>query len=357
MSGRYSSWIWLIAALIILGAISALSTEPPPLPPLEARSAQPDGGLAANLWLRRIGRSVGIAHAPDTRTFPHNATVLLLTPQPSLSRGQARQLLAWTRRGGRLVVATEGDSAFPLLGLMGLDVVPGVGAGVRVVQPLLSAPPTGRLAGDTATVLAGEPRGATVVAGGDGAVLLYRPLGRGAVWLLTARDLLDNAHLGRADNRRLLLNLVGSGRPVIFEEYQPAVPAGGSGGWLTDTVWGAALLFALAAVVLYRWLSGLRLGPARPAPEEQSRLTSEYVTSLAGLLQEARCRTDILGIYQQGLRRAVAERCGDLDRLGPDRRAEAERLLAPASNLSEEDLRTQVAAILAFEDRLRRERV
>ncbi|HZU13093.1 MAG TPA: DUF4350 domain-containing protein [Chloroflexota bacterium] len=352
---RFSSWILLAAALLVLGALSALSAPAAPLPPLATASAQPDGALAAYLWLSRIGRPVRVDRGFDVRRLSRGATLLILTPQPSLREQQDQQLRAWVLRGGHLVLASEGDSAGRFLARLGISVVPGLGGTVHVDQPVLD-PPVRRLAGSGAAVVVGEPAGGVVASTADGPVLLYRPMGHGILWLLTDRTPLENARLGVADNRRLLLNLVGPRRPVIFEEYQPSA-AGGGTGWMTNTAWGAAFLFALLTAVLYRWLSGLRLGPPLLAADQAPRRTAEYVTSLASLMREAGRRADILSMYQEALRRTILERLGGVDRLDEGRRAAVESLLAPATSVSDRELTERARAILAEEERLRSERV
>jgi len=355
MIRRFAPWLVLLLLLAIAAVVSLLTAQPSNLPPLDTGNAKPDGGLAAYLWMERIDRSVTVDTGLDIRSWPGHGALLLLTPQSALSKSQARGITAWVRDGGSLVLATEGDSANTLVGMLGISVVPAEPARVRIVQPLLLAPPARSLAGTADFVVTGDPRAAVVATSVEGPVLLYRPLGRGTVWLLTARELLDNAHLGKRANRRLLLNLVDQNRPVIFEQYQPAVPLAGSNSWLTTTVWGAALLFLVAVAILYRWLSGLRLGPALPPQESMPRVAAEYVTSLAGLLRQARRRGDVLRMYQQGLERIVVERFGSIENTG--RRDELDRLLTPATNLSEQDLIDHTAAIVECEDLLRRERV
>jgi len=349
MIERYSPWIVLIAALLALAGLSVLSMKPAPAPPLDAGSASPDGGLAANLWLQRIGRSVTIERGPGVESPPARTALLLLTPQPAMTGKEATALLHWTRQGGVLVVATEGDSAGALLARLGVGVAPGEGL-VHLVQPLV--PAMRRLAGSAPTMFTGKLRG-TVVASAGSPVLVYRTWGHGIIWLLSARSLLDNAHLGRAGNRRLLLGLIGR-RAVVFDQYQPALAVSTSN-WLTNSVWGIALLFALAVFILYRWLTGFRLGPALPSPEQQPRLSSEYVHSLAALLREAGRRGDVLRVYQRELERVVIERYGGVESV--PRRVEVEQLLAPVDRLSEADLVRSVTAIVECEEIVRKQRV
>jgi hypothetical protein len=286
---------------------------------------------------------------------------MILNPNAQLSRRQAAQVLGWVQRGGRVVLATEDVSGSPLLQALGVVLVLAANQDVRVSQPFLLAPPVARVDGLASIVIAGYARNGAALSTNGGQVLAPERRGAGLVWVLTAPELLDNAHLARADNRRLLLNLVGNpGSVVAFDEASPAAASQSAPtNWLTDTAWGIALLFALAVLVLYRWLSGWRLGPPVVRLQDRHRLASEYVVSVAGLLQRAHQRADVLQIYQQGLRRSLAERFGasDIRQVEAAGGAELAPLLEPPHSLSEEQLRQRVADIVECDERLRRVRV
>jgi hypothetical protein len=181
------------------------------------------------------------------------------------------------------------------------------------------------------------------------------------VWLLTAPELLANQRIAHAENRRLLLNLVGpAGVTVRFDEAQPPPAAPASTDWLTQTAWGIAFLFALAILVLYRGLSGVRLGPPVAPLLSSTRPATEYVVSMAGLLRRAHRRADVLRRYQQALRRTIAERTGSSDNLSAlddDTQTGVKRLLATPSELTEDELLRRAADIVQCEEELRRTRV
>lgn len=357
---RYSSWIWLLGSLIVVAVLSTITAgQPAQAPPLSARSPQPEGALALYLWLERAGYQVRRDHGTTVGGLPTTrSTMMILTPQ-RVSETQAREVLHWTRRGGRTVLAGYGDSNNPLLAALELRLVPIDRARVHIVQPLLLSPPASQLYADTDTVLAGIPPGAVVATTDLGPALLYVPYGSGAFWVLTSPNVLDNAHIASGDNRRLALNLAGSrGTSVAFEEFSKGSSPSGSG-WLTTSVWGVAFLFVLFVLLLYRWLSGWRLGPPLPSPTTRLRPASEYVVSLANLLQRARRRRDVLTIYRRGLRRAIADRYGteDLSHLQSAQRAEVERLLTSGDRPSEDALIQQIAAIVECEENVRARRV
>jgi hypothetical protein len=109
-------------------------------------------------------------------------------------------------------------------------------------------------------------------------------------------------------------------------------------------------------VVLYRWLAGWRLGPPVVPLHERHRPLTEYVESLGGLLRRAHKRTEIIQIYQRGLRRALTERFGDAApaELPAGLHADVEELLAPPTSLSEDQLLHRASQIIEAEDELRK---
>ena len=369
----HSAWIWLIGALaLVVGIQFASSDRPSTAPRLSVRSAGPDGALAAYLWLQRIGyhpvRETG-AGLGLGRLRPGRDTLVFLQYGLPVSAGQVSRALSWADSGGRLVVGTDGVTAPAILDELHVAVLPANLADIRVVQPLLLQPPVAALQG-TAEVALGA-LGATSPVTSDGSPVLQRiSRGRGEIWLLSAPLMLSNAAIAMKDNRRLLLNLVGApGSTVAFDEYNGGVaatqtsPSGGgggggpssSGGWFTGTAWGAGLLFLAAVLILYRWLSGWRLGPAIIPLSDQHRPLTEYVTSVGGLLQRARKRDDVLRTYQVELQRLVTRRYGADERnIDPDRRERLERLLQPFDHLTDEELIRRATGIAQFEEEWRK---
>lgn len=365
--GRYRGWLALALALIVVGILSALDVRQSaaPLPSLSVRNAGPQGGRGLFLWLERIGYRVQMQTDSNMQVQglrPGRDTFVVMAVGTDLSAGQSQSALRWVRAGGDLVLVTQGDTAPELLDALSLTVNGTLPGRVRVTQPLLLAPPVATLDGTASFTVADTPNAVVAAATDYGAVLLRLQEGSGTIWLLTAPDLLVNGEIARAENRRLLLNLVGrAGATVRFDEAAattaPANPS--QPDWLTGTSWGVALLFALAVLLLYRGLSGIRLGPPVVPFAARHRPTTEYVISLAGLLRRAHKRAEILRRYQQSLRRIVVERLGgdDVSSLDPQQGARVERLLAPPAAMSEDDLLRRAADIVECEEELRRTRV
>ncbi len=358
-----SSWVWLSFAVIVVAGLSAISANraKPPLP-LDVTSVKPDGALALYRWLERSGYQVknetnpalGLAHLRAGRdTF-------MILRETEVSSDQIGALLRWVRQGGRLVLATDPDTDERLLAALRLRVRSADPELVQVGQPLLLAPPVLTLYGSASTVVQGNGADTRVASTAEGSVLLIRRVGPGQIWLLSAPELLDNSHIARADNRRLLLNLAGApGARVSFDQAGAAATPQSQPNWLTDTNWGVAVVFGVLVLLVFRWLSGFRLGPPLIPPDDRQRPAAEYVVSIAGLLRRAHKRVEVLDRYQQSLRRALRTRYGTEDPTALDamERDRLQRLLAPAPHVTEDELLRRSAEIVEYEEELRMTRV
>ena len=357
---RYSAWIWIGLGIAVIAAADLLTAGTGEMyPPLSVQSAQPDGALALYLWLARSGYHVRRGTGPGLGGLrPGTGTLMVITPVAGLSPADTEAVLRWVAGGGRVVLVTDGSLGADLLRRLDMTVVPAPPAAIQVMQPLLLAPPTARVDGTAAAVELASTSDTVIAATADGPVLSSRRWGRGEIWICTAPALLDNAHIGRTDNRRLALNLVGpAGSAVAFDEYQPSSSSEAPSNWLFHTPWGIDILFAVTVLLLYRWLSGLRLGPPVVPLLAGQRPAAEYVVSMAGLLRRAHKRTEILHQYQRELRRILREHVAEDDDSGDRRRPQVERLLAPPGELSEKELLRRVDEIVECEEQLRRTRV
>lgn len=357
-------WLWLAAALIAVGVLSAFrASYSTGDTPLSARNARPDGALALALWLERLGYRVQVLSATPLRIgslAPRSTTLMFLTPGADVSQTDVASTLRWMRSGGRVVVAADLAGSNLVAGLRSY-VVPADALPAAVTQPLLLSPPASRLRALADMVISGDGPAAVAAGTPQGPVLALRRVGSGWAWLLTISDALQNDTIAAADNRRLALNLAGPpGSAVIFDEVAPAGrPAPPTGDWLTGSPWGISLLFGLGIILLYRLTGGWRMGPPITPLGDRHRPAAEYVVSLAGLLRRGRKRDEALSIYQRGLRRALIQRFGPdaQERLDPGARQEVERLLSSPPALGERDLLARAADIVEWEDRLRRGRV
>jgi len=359
-----SSWIWLLFAVVLVAVISAIGAFRPRAPAaLDVTSARPDGALAAYQWLQRSGYHVNAETSAslDLGLLRPRRDTFMILRQGDLSSRQVVSLLRWASAGGRIVVAIKAGAEKRLAAALGLRNEATTPALVSVDQPLLLAPPVRELDGSADSVVSGNGSDVSIASTPMGSVLLSRQVGAGRLWILSAPELFENDRIAKADNRRLFLNLAGPvGSRVSFDQAGPGAEASHSQpNWLTGTSWGVAVLFAVAMLFIFRWLSGLRLGPPVVVSQQGHRPAAEYVVSMAGLLRRAHKRTEILHQYQQSLRRALAKRYGTDAAVWQEAqdRERVNRLLAPMQRVSEQDLLRRSAEIVECEDELRKSNV
>jgi Domain of unknown function (DUF4350) len=362
---HYSAWLWLALAMLAIGVVDAVSQRgPQPAPALSANGTAGNGALALHLWLERIGNRVDVSSSdsdPCAALRPGPDVLLVLRDGADIPAGAQASCLSWARRGGRIVVATTGSTAVPLLDSLGIRVVPAPVGNVSIVQPVLLSPPVTELSGQAGAVVSTGPPFVTAAATGSGAAIVRVPVGSGDLWLLTAPELLSNQNLNQADNAALVLNLVPPGGRVLLEQYAGPSAAAGSarGDWLGAGVWGLAVIFVFFLLLAYRGLTGIRLGPAVRPLAETHRPASEFVFSMAGTLADARKRVDLLRQYQSWLRRSLRERHVDSSPTEAGRllMAEASPMLTDTERLSDTELLKRVQAMVRFGERLERTRV
>lgn len=144
-------------------------------------------------------------------------------------------------------------------------------------------------------------------------VVYHQRHGEGELVLITEPELAANGWIGRADNHRLLLNLIHYARrggPVHFDEYihgyrRPsrsplAILLHTPGGQLILALWGAVLLLLLGRAI-----------PAARIREEQvtqRRQSAEMVYAQAGLYQRAGVTGNTARALVDGLKRSVLPR-------------------------------------------------
>jgi hypothetical protein len=138
-------------------------------------------------------------------------------------------------------------------------------------------------------------------------------VGRGRVVLLADPSLLQNAHLGRADNAAFALGAAGPARrDVAFLESYHGYGKG-SGLAAIPHRWDAALLLAAAAALVFMLSRIRRFGPPEPDARDLPPPRAAYVDALATTLARTRDRQVALEALRTELRRRVAVRAG----LGP----------------------------------------
>lgn len=329
----------LVAFNMVLAGVDLASGGPAPGGPPSSSYATAPHGLAAYAdLLARHGHPVRrLRTTLDAARLDPAGTLVVADPTP-LSAHEERAVRRFVEAGGRLVAA--GRDVAPLLErvLVRAPVwAPGATTSARPVVPVPEV-------ANVALVRSGgggswEEPGASlpVLAGsgsGRGVLATVATVGGGRVVALADASVFHNALLVRADNAAFAVAVAGErGRPVAFAE---AVHGYGDADGLgaVPRRWRWALGASVAAVLVWMWSRGRRLGPpeeaARPAPPPRRAYVDAIAASLARTRQPARCVQPL----QEAARRRLAARAG----LAPDAGEEALRHAARRLGVPPEDV-------------------
>lgn len=272
-SGR-RGWAFAVGGLVLVLVLLELLGRvigPEPQGPVSSSYATNGQGLAAWSELAtRAGHPVVALRAPlGSSTLDPADTLVVLDPD-ALLRNDGQQLLAFVRRGGRLLIGGQNPDA--TLTALFPDPPGWAGSSATPAHPTRAG----------ASVLPGVT---TVAGAGDGAwtqtdgyrvlladadrqpVLMARAIGAGELLLIADASPLQNAYLADADNAQLALALTGSApRPLAFAEsvhgYGPS-----RGLSALPLAFKVALGGLALAGLLWIVARGRRLGPPDALPE------------------------------------------------------------------------------------------
>lgn len=360
----------LVVAVVALLAASAPGGRDGP--PLDPRSTGASGTKAVLDVARRLGADVRLV-APQRLDGVladrpgAGAVVLLLSDH--LGEDSRGALVSWVGDGGTVVVA---DPSSPL--------APEV-TGTSAVGPLEVSLERGDcpipVLADVERVHAPQSVLYEVAAGdracfrrrrGQGAWLVVRPEGRGAVVALGGPTALVNAQLGRGDNGLLAATLLTSQGTEPASQMAQSAPAtgsttvvvvlpgrpgeGDSGLWelVPDGVRLAAAQLALA-FLLAAWWRGRRLGDPVHEPQPVAVPASQLVAAVGRLYHGASARARAAQALRAELRRILAQRLGLPPSAPPDAVVDAlHRSAATGESPVDAGPSSRLAALLAGTD-------
>ena len=306
---------WVVMALVAAIIAAAVYFVQPrqDSPEHSSNSDAANGTSAALLFAQAIGHPIDQV----TGTFGQPATASLMfvfSPTSAYTADEAQRIRLWVRSGGVLVYAAEQgdaelDRAFavtrnPAEIQGGQDAATPVLAGVSLVA-----------GGDLVQPLEPGPEQVPMLRAPGGQTVAYiQQVGAGSVVVLADPLVLCNGYLDRADNGRLLadlLGLPGAGAPVRFDEYHHGVRLSDltPQAWVT-TPWGAGLLWLLIAVFAGLLLRGRSFGPLIPKTAEVARADAEWAVAVGQLLRRSSARAITLGLLASATERSVAARTG-----------------------------------------------
>jgi hypothetical protein len=240
------------------------------------------------------------------------------------SQGDIAALVRWVQNGGRLIWLVDQASSLGLATAALLTpseadlALPAVVKSKFAKDAAVTIAPSALTSGVRSVIGTGrlrvpfskDPNFAPLVADTSGSVVGWYPLGKGAVIIVTDESLFENGRLASADNARLAYNLATDGmKPgdtVAFEEWSHGYQAGNT--WWEILPRPFQIAFAVAASALLLALVGAawRFGPAIPLPANDERTSSEYLTSVATLLERGDAtRKAVRDLAQLALRSAA----------------------------------------------------
>ncbi len=305
-------WVLALLLALLIGGAAYIAQPREDSPEHSSTSDAANGTSAARLFAAAAGHPT--SQIIDTFAPPApSGLMFVFTPTSPYTSDDANQTANWVRQGGVLVYGSEqGDPELD----RALSVIRnGLATGhQQSANPVLDGVTT--VTGSDFVIPFGpSPAQVPILRSPEGSALGYiQKFGAGTVVVLADPIVLCNGYLDKADNGRLLsdlLGLVGSGAAVGFDEYHHGLILSDLApqAWVT-TPWGAAMLWFLVAMFVGLLLRGRRFGPIIPRPAEVARADAEWAVAVGELLRRAGARALTLGLLASASERAVAARTG-----------------------------------------------
>ena len=312
--------------------------------PASTFRAGPDGARGVYEVLARLGRPVARRRTPlfdlakNVRLRP--GLLVESDPPQELETAELAQVVAFLRRGGRVLATSEGAGVTRCAGWAPRWVRQGrredslavtdaadAGAGVSLpgvnqyLQPLAGVdnpreitPKTLRSDEDTrcATLVATGADTLVRTRSGRPVVLRLAYAGGGALVLIADDGWVRNRAWRTTDVPLVLLPLFSAGSgAIVFDEYHHGFGANGSltvalWQWLADTPAGWVFVQLAAAALLWLLVSAFRFGPAQSVIERRRRSPLEHLDALAAGLEGAGGTETAVALTLAGLRRRLS---------------------------------------------------
>jgi hypothetical protein len=307
-------WIVAAAVAIVIAAAAYLLQPHSDSPEHSSNSDAGNGASAALLFAQSMGHPTEQITGNFDPPPASESVMFVFSPTSPYTADEAQRLLEWVRIGGSLIYASEQgdpelDRAFGVTRLGGY-----ASGGVYTAAPFVEGVNT--VAGaDGVVPLDPGPTQVAFLRTPDGFAAAYlESVGAGSVYVLADPLVLCNGYLEKADNGRMLANLVstpGVSAQVAFDEYHHGLTVSDFApqSWVL-TPWGAGLLWLLVAVFVGLVLRGRRFGPLVERPAEIARSDAEWSVAVGQLLRRSSARGVTLGLLANATERAVASRTG-----------------------------------------------
>jgi hypothetical protein len=306
--------VLLGVAAVVIAAAAYLGQPHQDSPEHSSNSDAANGTSAALLFAQATGHPTSQIVNSFTLPDSNGGLMFVFTPTSPYTSDEADRTLQWVRSGGVLLYASEQgdpelDRALGVARLGGFTPV-GTDRANPVLQGVTQVAGAGYL---TPLETSADQVAVLRTSGGDIAGYIEH-IDSGIVVVLADPLVLCNGYLGKADNGRLLSDLIGLGgaaAPVAFDEYHHGLILSDLAPqpWVT-TPWGAALLWLLVAAFVGLVLRGRSFGPLIPRPVEAARADVEWAAAVGQLLRRSSARAVTLGLLASATERSVAARTG-----------------------------------------------
>lgn len=265
---------------------------------LSALNTSDSGFSLGYAYLARTGRKVAtLTHAIGHAKLEPNAVVLSAVVHPAtflLTKEEA----AFVRGGGRIVVGSM------------IQLAKSQPSKATKVFPIWKGLDSFEVGNDFGKVDMSPERQALFVAG-EVVVLARQRIGAGEIFYLSAPAILRNDRLGSGNHLELLAALVGTGRPVYFDEVAHGLMTDlGALDLMQEWNLGPFLLLILITTAIAVWRHGKRIGPPEDDYRETRSEAVDLVRSLGALYQRGTSDAQALALYHDALVRSVAAQTG-----------------------------------------------
>ena len=201
-------WVLALVLALLIAAVAYLGQPKQDSPEHSSNSDAANGASAARLFAEAMGHPT--SQIEGTFALPSSqGLIFVFTPTSAYSADDANQAAAWVRQGGVLVYASEQgdpelDRAFSVTRYGGA-----IGSGVEYANPSLDGVTT-VAGGAFASPFDVSAQQVAMLRSRGGLPLAYiQKFGAGRVVLLADPLVICNGYLDKADNGRMLADLLG----------------------------------------------------------------------------------------------------------------------------------------------------